>query len=114
MSNLGRYQELVVEAHEAGGPDAWVDSLKENSYKKGAMDTKDELAGPLLAGGAAAGAVIGVFSIIAFQKIRKWIACRKENKLLLNQKIVQAEEHLKQELNDTIEDLEVDEREGHK
>lgn len=95
MSNLGGYQDIVVEAHQAGGTEIWLNKIKELSYQQGASDTKNKLFAPLLAIGVS----FGVFGTIAYQKLSTWIAERKAKKLLTEKEALEAEEYLKKELS---------------
>ena len=100
MSNLGRYQDIVVEANKAGGPDVWIEAIKTNAYNNGASDMKNTLVMPVLL----AGVGIGSLGVIGYQKIKKWISDKKEEKLLTKTEATQAEEFLKKELEDAIEE----------
>ncbi len=102
MSNLGRYQDIVVEANKAGGPDVWIDAIKKDAYNSGASDMKNTLVVPLLM----AGVGIGSLGVIGYQKIKKWISDKKEEKLLTEAEAAQAEEFLKKELEEAVEELE--------
>ena len=106
MSNLGRYQDIVVEANKAGGPDVWIDAIKKAAYENGASDMKNILIVPLLL----AGAGIGSLGVIGYQKIKKWISDKKEEKMLTEAEATQAEEFLKKELEDAIDELEVSQK----
>lgn len=104
MSNLGGYQDIVVEAHKAGGTDIWLDTIKKAAYNGGATDMKNTLVLPLLA----AGAGIGIVATIAYKKIAEWISDKKKEKLLTEQEAQEAEKYLKQELENAIEEFEED------
>lgn len=106
MSNLGRYQDIVVEANKAGGPDVWIDAIKKAAYENGASDMKNTLIVPLLL----AGAGIGSLGVIGYQKIKKCISDKKEEKMLTEAEATQAEEFLKKELEDAIDELEVSQK----
>ena len=108
MSNLGRYQDIVVEANKAGGPDVWLDAIKKAAYSRGASDMKNTLVAPLLLTGVG----IGTVGVIGYQKIKKWISEKKEEKILTEKEAAQAEIFLKKELEDTVEELE-DDKETH-
>lgn len=103
MSNLGGYQDIVVEAHKAGGTDIWLDTIKKATYNAGATDMKNTLVAPLLA----AGVSIGIVGTIAYKKITKWISDKKK-KLLTEKEAQEAEKYLKQELDTAIEELEAE------
>lgn len=103
MSNLGGYQDIVVEAHKAGGTDIWLDTIKKATYNAGATDMKNTLVAPLLA----AGVGIGIVGTIAYKKITKWISDKKK-KLLTEKEAQEAEKYLKQELDTAIEELEAE------
>ena len=96
MSNLGRYQDIVVEANKFGGPDAWLDTIKKAAYNKGASDMKNTLVVPILLTGVG----LGTAGVIGYQKIKKWISDKKEEKMLTEKEAEQAEEFLKKELED--------------
>lgn len=102
MSNLGGYQDIVVEAHKAGGTDIWLDTIKKAAYNAGATDMKNTLVVPLLV----AGTGVGIVGTIAYKKIAKWISDKKEEKLLTEKEAQEAEKYLKQELDNAIEELE--------
>ena len=95
MSNLGGYQDIVVEAHKAGGTDIWLDSIKKDAYNAGVADTKNALIVPLLATGAG----IAIAGNIAYKKIAKCISDKKEKKILSRKEAIKAEKSLKQELD---------------
>ena len=63
---------------------------------------KNTLVVPLLL----AGVGIGSLGVIGYQKIKKWIADKKEEKLLTETEADQAEEFLKKEFEEAIEELE--------
>ena len=65
---------------------------------------KNTLVVPLLLTGIG----IGTVGVIGYQKIRKWISDKKEEKLLTENEAIQAEKFLKKELEEAIEDLEKD------
>ena len=92
----------VVEANKAGGPDVWIDAIKKDAYNSGASDMKNTLVVPLLM----AGVGIGSLGVIGYQKIKKWISDKKEEKLLTEAEAAQAEEFLKKELEEAVEELE--------
>ena len=100
MSNLGRYQDITVEAHKYGGPDAWLDTIKKAEYNRGATDMKNKIAAPMLLAG------FGFFAvrIISCQKIKKWILNKREEKMLIQKESAQAEKFLKKELEDAAKD----------
>ena len=50
MSNLGLYQTAVEEMKKAGGPEPWVELIRQDGYNDGAHDMLDKLAIPLLVG----------------------------------------------------------------
>lgn len=104
MSNLGGYQDIVVEAHKAGGTDIWLDTIKKAAYNAGATDMKNTLVAPLLA----AGVGIGMVGTIVYKKITKWISDKKKEKLLTEKEAQEAEKYLKQELDTAIEELEAE------
>ena len=106
MSNLGRYQDIVVEANKAGGPNVWLETIKKAAYNRGASDMKNTLIAPLLLTGIG----VGTVGVIGYQKIKKWISDKKEEKLLTETEAVQAEEFLKKELAEAIEELEENEK----
>ena len=102
MSNLGGYQDIVVEAHKAGGTDIWLDAIKKSAYNAGATDMKNKLVAPLLT----AGVGIGIVGTIAYIKITNWISEKKKEKLLTEKEAQEAEKYLKKELDDAIQELE--------
>ena len=102
MSNLGRYQDIVVEANKYGGPDPWLETIKKEAYNRGASDMKNMLVVPILLTGVG----LGTAGVISYQKIKKWISDKKEEKMLTEKEAEQAEKFLKKELEDAIEELE--------
>lgn len=104
MSNLGGYQDIVVEAYKAGGMDIWLDTIKKAAYNAGATDMKNTLLASLLA----AGVGIGMVGTIVYKKITKWISEKKKEKLLTDKEAQEAEKYLKQELDTAIEELEAE------
>ena len=101
MSNLGKYQDIVEESHKAGGPDIWIGSIKKEAYNQGASDMKDNLVGPLLMIGFG----IGIIVDKCYPKIKKLISKKREEKLLAQKEAEQAEQLLKKELDEAIEEL---------
>ena len=93
---------MAMKAAEAGGPDVWLDTVKSAAYKQGASDMKNILVVPLLLTGVG----IGAAGFIGYQKIKIWISDKKEQKLLTEKEAIEAEEFLKKELEEAIEELE--------
>lgn len=108
MSNLGRYQNIVVDAHKAGGPDKWLEIIKKSSYEAGAADMKNSLIVPLLGLGIG----IGVAGTWATQKIINWVRENKEKKVITDMEAKQAEKFLLKELEETIQEVEAEGRNG--
>ena len=104
MSKDWDYAQMAKKAADAGGPDAWIDTIKKAAYNSGASDMKNTLVVPLLLTGIG----IGTVGVIGYQKIRKWISDKKEEKLFTENEAIQAEKFLKKELEEAIEDLEKD------
>ena len=101
MSKDWDYAQMAKKAADAGGPDAWIDTIKKAAYNSGASDMKNTLVVPLLLTGIG----IGVVGIIGYQKIKKWISDKKEEKMLTEKEAIQAEKFLKKELDEAIEKL---------
>ena len=78
MSNLGGYQDIVVEAHKAGGTDIWLDTIKKDTYN----NEKKVMIVPSLA----IGVCLGMGVIILCQKIHTRIIMRKKQKQLIVEK----------------------------
>lgn len=108
MSNLGRYQWVTEEAYKAGGVDKWLEIIKEAAYEKGASDMKNALVLPLLGAGVGLGAVC----VVGGQKIRKWLTSKKQEKLITANEAAQAEEYLKAELSDAVDEININEGDG--
>ena len=100
MSNLGKYQDIVVEAHNSGGVDILLESIKTSAYEAGASDAKKSLAVPFILFGV----TIGTVSVITCQKVKKWIVEKKEKKLLNEKKAFEDEERLRKELKTAMEE----------
>ena len=94
------YAQMSQEAAAVGGPDAWLSSIKEEAYNNGASDMKNKLILPLLL----AGMGLGTIGTVGYQKIRKWIAEKKAERLITEQKVVDVEELVEKELDVTIEE----------
>ena len=62
---------------------------------------KNALVLPLLAAGMGIGAV----SVIGGQKIHKWVVEKKQERLITEQEAADAEEYLKKELSEAIDEL---------
>lgn len=105
MSNLGDYQWMTTAAKQAGGPDAWLDTIKKAAYNSGASDMKNTLVVPLLLTGIG----LGSAGVIGYQKIKKWLSDKKEAKLLTEKEATQAEVFLKNELDAAIEEMSANE-----
>ena len=95
------YAQMSKRAAEAGGPDAWIEIIKKTAYENGASDMKNRLVVPLLMTGIAIGAV----GVVGYQKINKWLVEKKNAKIITDQEATVAEEYLKKELADAIEEF---------
>lgn len=64
LSNLGRYQEIIEEAYQAGGPDIYLDNIRKIEYAKGACDMSKTAIGTAV--------IIGVVGLVVFgwRKVR--------------------------------------------
>lgn len=69
MGNLGRYQEIVELAKRSGGVDAMIEMIK-----KGAVE---DAAPKLVAGGLAAGAVIGAGAVKGYGWVKGKLTDRR-------------------------------------
>ena len=103
MSNLGAYQDIVMAAYDAGGPEALVNAIKSAAFKAGGANMRNKLVFPLLAVGAG----IGVTASIAYKKIDTWLTNKKQQALSLKKESEQAEFLLKQELANVTEDTNI-------
>ena len=101
MSNLGRYQDIVEEAHNSGGVDVWLNEIKNAAYNKGVADTEKDRISTLLWG-------VGIGSLVTITttKIVKWVSNKKKEKLLIEQKAKEAEKQLKEKLDTTVSEPE--------
>jgi len=81
----------------AGGPVAWIDTIKKAAYSNGASDMKKKITAPLLMIGVGA----GTLGTLGVQKISRWVKLHGGNgkAVLINQEAAIAEELLKKELN---------------
>ena len=104
MSKDWDYAQMAKKAADAGGPDMWLNTIKKSAYNRGASDMKNTLVVPLISIGIG----IGTIGVIGYQKIKKWISDKKEEKLLTEKEAIQAEKFLKKELDDAIEELEIE------
>ena len=102
MAKNWDYAQMAKKASEAGGPDAWINSIKKAAYSSGVSDTKNKLVLPLLL----AGAGMGTIGVRGYQKIKSWVGNKKAEKQLTKQEAVEAEKFLKKELNDVLENFE--------
>lgn len=98
------YALMVQDASAAGGPDAWIKTIKENAYNRGSSDMKSKLVMPLLLTGMGLGSV----GVIGYQKIKKWIFSKKAANLLTEKEALQAEAFLKKELDEAMRTSEID------
>lgn len=92
MCNLGPYQQLVIDAYNAGGPDVWRNELKNIAYNAGAQDMKSKLVAPVLLVGICIGAAIP----IAYSKIKNEIEKKKIENLYLQTEVLNTETEIKQ------------------
>ena len=104
MSKDWDYAKMAKKAANAGGPEVWLSTIKKAEYNRGASDMKNTLVVPLISIGIG----IGTIGVIGYQKIKKWISDKKEEKLLTEKEAMQAEKFLKKELDDAIEELQTD------
>ena len=95
------YAQMSQEAAAVGGPDAWLNSIKEEAYNNGASDMKNKLVLPLLL----AGMGLGIIGAVGYQKISKWIAEKKVGRFITEQETVDAEELVGKELDATIDEV---------
>lgn len=102
MAKDWEYAQMAKTASEAGGPDAWIETIKDAAYNNGASDMKNKLSLPLLLTGIG----LGTAGVIGYQKIKNWIVERKAKKLITKQEAIKAETLLKKELEAPIEELE--------
>ena len=98
------YARMAKDASTAGGPDAWIKTIKDEAYNRGAADMKHTLVFPLIM----AGVGIGVVGIIGYQNIEKWLFEKKKERLIIEQEAAKAEQHLKKELETAIDELEAE------
>lgn len=101
MSKDWPYAKMAQNAANAGGPDKWLEVIKKAAYDAGAADMKNALVLPLLAAGVGIGAVC----VIGGQKIHKWVVEKKQERLITEQEAADAEEYLKKELSEAIDEL---------
>lgn len=101
MSKDWPYAKMAQDAANAGGPDKWLEVIKKAAYDAGASDIKNALVLPLLA----AGVGIGAACVIGGQKIHKWVVEKKQERLIKEQEASDAEEYLKKELSEAIDEL---------
>lgn len=101
MSKDWPYAKMARDAANAGGPDKWLEVIKKAAYDAGASDMKNALVLPLLA----AGVGIGTVCVIGGQKIQKWVIEKKQERLITEQETNEAEEYLKKELSEAIDEF---------
>lgn len=94
------YAKMAQEASASGGPEAWIETIKRSAYNSGASDMKNRLVVPLML----AGVGIGSIGVVGYQKIHKWISEKRNEKLLTEKEAAEAEEFLKKELEDVLEE----------
>ena len=108
MSKDWDYAKLVEDVSKKGGVDKWINAIKTNSYKKGAADMKNSLVVPLLA----AGVGIGIAGVLATQKVIEWVRENKEKKVITETEAMQAEKFLLNELEETMQEVELEGQNG--
>ena len=91
MAKDWEYAQMAKTASEAGGPDAWIETIKDAAYYNGASDMKNKLSLPLLLTGIG----LGTAGVIGYQKIKNWIVERKAKKLITKQEAIRACSHKK-------------------
>lgn len=101
MSKDWPYAKMAQDAANTGGPEKWLEVIRKEAYDAGASDMKNALVLPLLAAGVGIGAVC----IIGGQKIHKWVVEKKQERLITEQEVAEAEEYLKKELSEAIDEL---------
>ena len=72
------YAKMSQQAAAVGGPDIWIETIKNTAYSSGASDMKKKLVAPLLVAGVGLGSV----GVVGYQKICKCLYSRKKEKLL--------------------------------
>ena len=92
------------EVAQGGGPEIWIKTIKDQSYKNGASDMKKQLVLPLLA----AGIGIGALSVIGVQKIKQWLDQKQKEKVITAKEAEDAEKFLINELSDAVKEIEGD------
>lgn len=104
MSKEWSYSKLSHDVAQGGGPEIWIKTIKEQSYKSGASDMKKQLVLPLLA----AGVGIGALSVIGAQKIKQWLDQKQKEKAITEKEAEDAEKFLIKELSDTVKEMDGD------
>lgn len=104
MSKDWTYAKMAQNAAKGGGPDKWLEAIKKSSYDVGASDMKNALIVPLLA----AGVGLAALSVIGGWELHKWIVEKHQQKLITEQEAAIAEEYLKKELADAIDEIQTD------
>lgn len=108
MAKNWEYAQMSQRAAAAGGPEAWLDAIKEAAYEKGVSDTKSKLVVPV----GLVCVLIGWCGTYMYQKIRKRISDKKEEKLLIEQEAIDAENIVKKELVEAAEKINGDNTEN--
>lgn len=101
MSNLGMYQWMTEEAANAGGPEKWLELIKQTAYADGASAMKKELSVPFIGTVVAVGAV----SLLLGQQLQKWITNKEQKRLITARRADKAEARLKAELSDAADKI---------
>ena len=102
MSKDWNYAKLTETVSQNGGPEKWLASIKDASYKQGATDMKNKIVIPLLV----AGVTLGVAGVKATEYIIHWVQEKKEKKIITEKEAIKAEQYLLSELETSITDIE--------
>lgn len=99
MSTNWDYAEMAKIAKESGGPKAWLELVKKNSYSEGAMAIRNKYVPYIIVAGVA-GIAIGGAVTFTYKKIKNKISLNSEKRRIEAVEAADAEDLLIQVLDE--------------
>lgn len=94
MAKDWEYARRSKEMAAAGGPELWLNGIKDAEYNRGVSDTERKFPVLFVLGCIA----MHVVDTYVGPKLKKWLSEKKEEKLLIEQRAIEAEKNIKKEL----------------
>lgn len=101
MSKKWNYAELSRDVAMAGGPEKFINTIKEYSYKKG-IDEGRKQKNPVIAISILGGIGVGVGIEKIYQGIKQHIKGKKRKKIVMEREVSEAEQQFIKEMEHSI------------